>query len=52
MIIQRTQSDHDHDVYDIKNQSVKSISNNKIIKRKKNFSLIKFLNEEFFNKRH
>ena len=49
MFIQRTQNDHDRDVYDINNKLVKSISSNKIIERKKNFLFIKFSNEEFFS---
>ena len=47
--IQRTQSGHDRDAYDINNKLVKSISSNKIIKKKENFLLIKFSNEEFFS---
>ena len=47
--IQRTQSSHNRDTYDINNKFVKLISNDKIIKRKENFLFIKFLNEEFFN---
>ena len=47
--IQRTQNDHDCDVYDINNKLAKSISSNRIFKRKGNFSLIKFSNEEFFS---
>ena len=49
MFIQRTQSDHDRDVYDINNKLVKLISSNEIIEKKENFLFIKFLNEEFFN---
>ena len=33
-------------MYDINNKSVKSISNDKIIKEKEQFSLIKFSHEE------
>ena len=47
--IQRTQNDHDRDVYNINNRLVKLISNNRIIKRRENFLFIKFSNEEFFN---
>ena len=47
--IQRTQSDHDRDVYDINNRLVKSISSNGIIERKENFLFIKFSNERFFS---
>ena len=47
--IQRTQSDYNRDVYDIYNKFVKSILNNDIIERKKNFLFIKFSNEEFLN---
>ena len=47
--IQRTQNDHDRDVYDIYNELAKSISNNEIIERKKNFLFIKFSNEEFLS---
>ena len=32
--IQRTQNNHDRDMYDINNKSVKSVSGNKIIKKK------------------
>ena len=46
---QRTQSDHNHDVYDINNKLVKSILNNEIIERKENFLFIKFSNEEFLS---
>ena len=35
--IQRTQNDHDRDVYNINNKLVKSISNNEIIEKEKNF---------------
>ena len=47
--IQRTQNNHDRDAYDINNKLVKSISSNKIIKRKENFLFIKFSNEEFLS---
>ena len=47
--IQRMQSDHDCDVYNINNKLVKSISSNEIIERKKNFLFIKFSNEEFLS---
>ena len=47
--IQRTQSDHDRDMYNINNKFVKSISSNEIIKRKENFLFIQFSNEEFLN---
>ena len=47
--IQRTQNDHDRDVYNINNKFVKSISSNEIIERKKNFLFIKFSNEEFLS---
>ena len=47
--IQRTQNDHDRNVYDINNTFIKLISSNKIIKRKENFLFIKFSNEKFFN---
>ena len=50
--VQRTQSDHNHDVYNINNRSVKSISDKKIIERKKNFSFIKFSSEGFSSTRH
>ena len=49
MFIQRTQSNHDRDAYDINNKLIKLILNNKIIKRKENFLFIKFLNEEFLS---
>ena len=49
IIVQRTQNDHDYNVYDINNESIKLISNNEIIEREKNFSLIKFSNERFFS---
>ena len=49
MFIQRTQNDYDRDMYDINNRLVKSISSNKIIKRKENFLFIKFSNERFLN---
>ena len=39
--IQRTQSDHDRDVYDINNRLVKSISSNEIIERKEKFFIHK-----------
>ena len=48
MIVQRTQSDDDRDINDINNRSAESVSDDKIIE-KKNFSLIKFSNEEFSN---
>ena len=51
-IAQRTQDDHDHYTHNINNRSAESISNNEIIERKKNFSLIKFSNEKSFNTRH
>ena len=47
--IQRTQNDHDRDVYDINNKLVKSISSNEIIEKEKNFLLIKFSNEGFLS---
>ena len=47
--IQRRHRDHNRDVYHINNRFVKSISNNEIIERKKNFLFIKFLNEEFLS---
>ena len=47
--IQRTQSNHNCDVYDINNRFIKLISSNKIFKKEENFSLIKFSNEEFLN---
>ena len=47
--IQRTQSDHNRDAYNINNRLVKLISNNEIIKRKENFLFIKFSNEGFFS---
>ena len=46
---QRTQSDHDCDIYNINNKLIKSISSNEIIERKENFLFIKFSNEEFSN---
>ena len=49
MFTQQTQNDHDCDVYNINNKLAKSISNNEIIKRKKNFLFIKFSNEEFLS---
>ena len=49
MIVQRTQSDDDRNINNIDNRSAKSISDDKIIKEKENFSLIKFSNEEFFS---
>ena len=49
MFIQRTQSDHDRDVYDINNRLIKSISSNGITEREKNFLFIKFSNEGFPN---
>ena len=51
-IVQRTQSDHDHDAYDINNRSAKSVSDNEIIEKEKNFLLIKFSSEEFSNTQH
>ena len=51
-IVQRTQNDHNYCAYNINNRFAKSISNNEIIERKENFSLIKFSNEEFSNTRH
>ena len=51
-IIQWTQSDYDRCAYDINNQFVESISDNKIIWKEKNFSFIKFSNEEFSSTRH
>ena len=51
-IIQRTQSSYDCCAYDINNRSVKAVSGNEIIERKKNFSFIQFSNEEFSNTRH
>ena len=51
-IVQRTQSDHDRYAHDINNRFAESILNNEIIERKKNFSLIKFSNEKFFNTQH
>ena len=51
-IVQWTQSNHDRCVYDINNRSAELISDNEIIERKKNFSLIKFSNKEFLNTRH
>ena len=47
--IQRTQSDHDRDVYNINNKLVKLILSNEIIKKEENFLFIKFSNEEFLN---
>ena len=47
--IQRTQSDHNRDVYNINNKLIKTISNNKIIKKKENFLFMKFSNKEFSN---
>ena len=44
---QQTHSDHNYCAYNINNQSAESVSDNEIIERKKNFSLIKFSNEEF-----
>ena len=49
IFIQRTQNNHDRDVYNINNKFVKLFSNNKIIEKKENFLFIKFSNEEFFN---
>ena len=43
------QSDHDRYTHDINNRFIESISNDKIIERKENFSLIKFSNEEFLS---
>ena len=48
-LLQRTQSDHGRNVYNINNRFVKSISNNEIIERKENFLFIKFSNEEFLS---
>ena len=45
--IQRTQSGHDRDAYHNNKKFVKSILNNRIIKRKENFLFIKFSNEGF-----
>ena len=39
-------------MYNINNRFAKSISNNEIIERRKNFSLIKFSNEEIFSTQH
>ena len=47
--IQQTQSGYDRDAYNINNKLVKSILNNKIIKKKENFLFIKFSNEEFLS---
>ena len=47
--IQRTQNDHNRNIYDINNKLVKLISSNEIIKRKKNLLFIKFSNEEVLN---
>ena len=44
--IQRTQSDHDHDAYDINNRFIKLISNNEIIE-KKTFYLYNFRMKNF-----
>ena len=43
IFIQRTQNDHDCDVYNINNKLVKLISNNEIIKTKENFFIHKVL---------
>ena len=48
-IVQQTQSDHDRCAYNINDRSIESISDNEIIEEKRNFSFIKFLNEEFSN---
>ena len=47
-IAQRTQSDDNRDMNNINNQSAESVSDDEIIEEEKNFSLIKFSNEEFF----
>ena len=47
--IQRTQSDHDRDVYNINNKLVKLILNNEIIEKKENLLFMKFSNEKFLN---
>ena len=47
MIIQQMQSNHDRNIYNINNRSVKSVSDNRIIERKENLLFIKFSNEEF-----
>ena len=47
--IQQRQSDHNYNTYNINNKFIKSISNNKSIKRKEYFSLIKFLHKEILN---
>ena len=47
--IQRTQSDHDRDAYDINNRFIKLISSNETTEKKENFLFIKFSNEKFLN---
>ena len=50
-IAQQTQNGHDRYAHDINNRSAELISDDKIIEREKNFSLIKFSNEKFPNTR-
>ena len=48
-IVQRTQSDNDCDTNNINNQSVEWVSDDEVIEKEKNFSFIKFSNEETFS---
>ena len=46
---QRTQSGHDRCAHDINNRFAELISNDEIIEKEEDFSLIKFSNEEFLS---
>ena len=43
------QNDDNHNMHDINNRSAKSISDDEIIKRKNQFSFIKFSHEEILS---
>ena len=48
---QRIQSDDDRDMNDINNRFAEAVSDDEIIEKEENFSLIKFSNEEFSSTR-